>query len=153
MLLHGSHYADRLPIGDPEILQTAPAERLRSFYEDWYRPDLMAVVAVGDFDGDRIESMIREHFGGLQGPANARPRTQTDVPIDHPPLVTIATDPEMPQSQVGVLYKQPPSPRGTVADFRRARVRSLYSAMLNQPNQGADAPGGSALPLWVRGRG
>ena len=131
VMFHGSRYAERLPIGDPEILRNAPAERLRSFYEDWYRPDLMAVIAVGDFDGGEIESMIQDYFGGLTGPDSPRPRTETEVPIDHPPLVTIATDPEVAQTQVGVLYKQPPSPRGSVADFRSARVRSLYSGMLN----------------------
>lgn len=132
VIFHGSRYAERLPIGDTDILANAPAERLRSFYEDWYRPDLMAVIAVGDFDGDAIEAMIRENFGGLQGPDNPRPRTDTEVPIDHPPLISIATDPEMPLAQVSVLYKQPPSPRGSIADFRRARVRSLYSGMLNE---------------------
>ena len=132
VMFHGSRYAERLPIGDPEIVRTAPVERLSTFYQDWYRPDLMAVVAVGDFDGAEIEAMIRDYFGGLTGPGNPRARTETEVPIDHPPLVTIVTDPEMPQTQVGVLYKQPPSPRGTVADFRRARVRSLYSGMLNE---------------------
>ncbi len=132
VLFHGSRYAERLPIGDTDILQNAPAERLRSFYEDWYRPDLMAVIAVGDFDGDAMEAMIRDHFGGLEGPDNPRPRGETEVPIDHPPLISIATDPEMPLAQVSVLYKQPPSPRGSIADFRRARVRSLYSGMLNE---------------------
>lgn len=130
-MFHGSLYADRLPIGDPEIVQNAPVERLRTFYEDWYRPDLMAVVAVGDFDGDEIEGMIRDYFGTLSNPANPRPRTETEVPIDHPPLISIATDPEVAQTQVGVIYKQPPGPRGSVADFRTARVRSLYAAMLN----------------------
>jgi len=131
VIFHGSHYAERLPIGDPEILANAPVERLRSFYEDWYRPDLMAVVAVGDFDGDAIEAAIREAFSGLQGPGDRRPRTEADVPIDHPPLISIATDPEMPAAQVGVLYKHSESSRGTVADFRRARVRSLHARMLN----------------------
>ena len=132
VIFHGSRYAERLPIGDTDILANAPAERLRRFYEDWYRPDLMAVIAVGDFDGDAIEAMIRENFGGLQGPDNPRPRGETEVPIDHPPLISVATDPELPLAQVSVLYKQPPSPRGSIADFRRARVRSLYSGMLNE---------------------
>lgn len=131
-LFHRSRYAERLPIGDTDILANAPADRLRSYYEDWYRPDLMAVIAVGDFDGDAIETMIRENFGGLEGPDNPRPRGETEVPVDHPPLVSIATDPEMPQTQVSVLYKQSASPRGSVADFRRDRVRSLYSRMLNE---------------------
>ena len=131
VLFQGSLYAERLPIGKPEILETAPAERLRSFYEDWYRPDLMAIIAVGDFDGAEMEATIRERFAGLTGPAEPRPRIAVEVPIDHPPLVTIATDPEAPGSQVGVLYKQPPAPRGTIGDFRRGLVEGLYSGMLN----------------------
>ena len=132
VIFHGSRYADRLPIGDPEILESAPPEVLRRFYEDWYRPDLMAIVAVGDFEAAEMEAMIRERFAGLAGPADPRPRSETEVPIDHESLVSIATDPEMPVTQVSVLYKQPPSPRGTVGDFRQARVRSLYSRMLNE---------------------
>ena len=50
VILKGSRYADRLPIGKPEIIQKANLERIKQFYRDWYRPDLMAVVAVGDFD-------------------------------------------------------------------------------------------------------
>ncbi|WP_420633275.1 M16 family metallopeptidase [Candidatus Palauibacter sp.] len=131
IMFEGSLYAERLPIGKPEILETAPAERLRSFYEDWYRPDLMAIVAVGDFDGTEIEAAVREQFGGLQGPADPRPRITAEVPIDHPPRAAIATDTEAPQSQVGVLYKQPPAPRGTIGDFRRSLVEGLYSGILN----------------------
>ena len=131
VLFQGSLYAERLPIGKPEILETAPAERLRSFYEDWYRPDLMAIVAVGDFDGAEIEATIREQFAGLTGPPEPRPRITADVPIDHPPLVTIATDPEAQGSQVSVVYKQPPAPSGTIADFRRNLVRQLYTRMIN----------------------
>ncbi len=131
VMFEGSLYAERLPIGKTEILETAPAERLRSFYEDWYRPDLMAIIAVGDFDGREIEAAIREQFGGLTAPAEPRPRVFADIPVDHPPRVAIATDTEAIQNQVAVLYKQPPAPRGTVADFRRSLVESLYSGMLN----------------------
>ncbi len=131
-MLHGSRYADRLPIGDPEILRNAPAERLRSFYEDWYRPDLMAVIAVGDFDPAAIEATIRERFGGLQNPADSRPRTEAEVPIDHGPLILIATDPEVPFNQVQVMYKRPVNSQGTLGDFRSARVRSLYAGMINR---------------------
>ena len=131
VIFYGSHYADRLPIGDPEILQSAPPEVLRRFYDDWYRPDLMAIVAVGDFDAVEMEAMIRDRFGVLGGPAEARARDEFEVPVDHEPKVSIATDPEMPITQVSVLYKQERAPRSTVGDFRRARVRELYSSMLN----------------------
>ncbi len=132
MMLHDSRYAERLPIGDPEIVRTAPVERLRTFYEDWYRPDLMAVVAVGDFDAAEMEAMIRESFAGLQGPDSPRARTEAEVPWDHPPLVSIATDPEVPVNQVQVMYKQPLREYATVGDFRNARIRSLYTGMLNR---------------------
>src|SRR5262249_18831178 len=55
-------YAQRLPIGKPEIIRTAPPERLRAFYDTWYRPDHMAVVAVGDIDAAKMEQDIRATF-------------------------------------------------------------------------------------------
>jgi zinc protease len=64
-LFGGSRYADRLPIGTPEILKSFPPQRLRDFYRDFYRPDRMAVVVVGDIDPQRIEADIRTHFGPL----------------------------------------------------------------------------------------
>ena len=131
VIFEGSLYAERLPIGKPEVLESAPPETLRRFFEDWYRPGLMAVVAVGDFDGAQIESMVQEYFGGLRDPESPRPRTFAEAPIDHPARVAVATDPEMPQSQVALLYKQPPTSVKTVADFRRTLVQDLYSGMLN----------------------
>ena len=131
VMFEGSLYAERLPIGKPEILESAPPEVLRRFYEDWYRPDLMAVVAVGDFDGGEIEAVIQERFSDLRTPADPRPRIDAEIPIDHPSRVAIASDVEAAQSQVGVLYKQAPRPRGTVGDFRRSLVQRIYSGMLN----------------------
>src|SRR5712671_1314493 len=65
LLLKGSRYADRLPIGKPEIIQNVNHERLKQFYADWYRPDQMAVIAVGDFDKTIVEAQIRSHFGSI----------------------------------------------------------------------------------------
>ena len=131
VIFYGSHYAERLPIGDTAVLQGAPPGVLRRFYDDWYRPDLMAIVAVGDFDAAEMEAMIRDRFSVLGGPADPRARDEFEVPVDHEPKVSIATDPEMPITQVSVLYKQERAPRSTLGDFRRARVRELYSRMLN----------------------
>src|SRR5580692_5341647 len=63
VLYLNSRYALRLPIGKPDIIRTAPAARLRAFYDTWYRPERMAVVAVGDIDTQQIESAIRTSFG------------------------------------------------------------------------------------------
>ena len=151
ILFEGSLYADRLPIGRTEVLESAPAAALERFYRDWYRPDLMAVVAVGDFDGRAIEGMIRERFSELATPADAREREVLEVPFDHPPRVAIATDVEALQSQVAVLYKRPVAPRGTVAAFRRAITETLYEGMmaarLEELTQQADPPFLIAFPV------
>ena len=150
ILFEGSRYADRLPIGRTEVLETAPASALERFYRDWYRPDLMAVVAVGDFDAAAIEGMIRGRFAGLESPPNPRPRETLRVPLDHPPRLAIATDVEALQSQVSVLYKRPVALRGTVAAFRRGIAESLYEGMmaarLEELTQQADPPFLIAFP-------
>ena len=77
LLLKGSRYADRLPIGKPEIIQNVNHDRLKQFYTDWYRPDLMAVIAVGDFDKATIEAQIRSHFGSI--PAAPSPQAEAGL--------------------------------------------------------------------------
>ncbi len=72
MLLGDSQYAKRLPIGDMDVVRNAPVDLLRSFYQKWYRPDLMAVIAVGDFDVDNVEKLIRERFSQLPKPGRDR---------------------------------------------------------------------------------
>jgi zinc protease len=57
----------RLPIGKTEILKTAPAQKIRDFYQAWYRPENAVVVAVGDFDVDAMEAKIKARFGDWKG--------------------------------------------------------------------------------------
>ncbi|MEM6328108.1 MAG: pitrilysin family protein, partial [Bacteroidota bacterium] len=144
VLLQGSRYAERLPIGLPEVVETAPAQRLRDFYRDWYRPDLMAVVVVGDMDGAEVERMIRERFSDLATPPDAPERPSYPVPSHEETLTTIATDPELPQAQVSIDFKSPPTVRETVGDFRDEIKRRLFTGMLNERlgevARGADAP-------------
>src|SRR5262245_3745591 len=80
IIFRGSRYAERLPIGTPECIRQCPPEALRRFYQTWYRPDLMAVVAVGDFDPKVIETLIRERFSGIAAPAGPRTREIVTVP-------------------------------------------------------------------------
>ena len=82
VVFKGSRYAVRLPIGLPEVIQKAPRDKLYQFYKDWYRPDLMAVIAVGDFDDPgAIEQAIQTRFGDLKNPANERSRIAAGVPV------------------------------------------------------------------------
>ena len=144
VIFQGSRYAERLPIGDEETLQNATAGRLRDFYEDYYRPDLMAVVVVGDVDADAVVAQIEGRFGDLENPSSAPERAGYTVPGHGETLVTIATDPELPQAQVQVLLKREPETARTEADYRRTVTVSLFNAMLNarldELRQQADPP-------------
>src|SRR5689334_11527595 len=88
----GSRYAERLPIGNEQSIMSATPAKLRDLYTTWYRPDLMAVIAVGDFDPAAIESKIKAHFSGLKNPVNEVKRPVYDVPGNREPLVAIASD-------------------------------------------------------------
>lgn len=150
VLLYGSRYKDRLPIGDTTIIKHADYETLRRFYRDWYRPDLMAVVAVGDFDLDHFEALIREHFTSLSKPEAPRPRPVFDVPGHEETLYKIATDPEYPITRVEVDFKQPPEPFQTVGDYRARIVSSLFNSMLNKRFAEIARDGATSPFLWAR---
>ena len=144
VIYHGSQYAERLPIGTKETLETAPYEALRRFYRDWYRPNLMAVVAVGDFDEADIEARIREHFGRLENPEPVRERPTFEIPDHQETLFSIVQDPEATGIQVSVGYKRPPLPDETLADLREAIIDNVYDSLmiarLGELGQEADPP-------------
>ena len=131
VLFHGSKYAERLPIGKPEIIKGAPRDALVRFYKDWYRPDLMAVIAVGDFVPAVVEAKIKEEFASL--PASKQPRARPVVPV--PPhaeeLFSIETDPEATSTAVSIVTKLPHRPDATMRDQRRAMAERLYNTMLS----------------------
>ena len=132
ILFKGSRYAERLPIGQKEILEKATPEALRRFYEDWYRPDLMAVVAVGDFDPRKIEEQIRKNLGDLKNPDKPRPRDVFSVPAHQETLFSFSTDPEATDTTVAIHWKQPRRREDRIVDYRRSIVEGIYHAMLNQ---------------------
>jgi zinc protease len=126
----GSRYADRLPIGKKEVLDTFRHDAPRRFYHDWYRPDLMAVVAVGDFDPARVEGLIREHFSRIPAVDHPRERVKYPVPDHAETLVALATDREATMTNVEIAYKLPSTPRRTEADYRRVLIQRLFGQML-----------------------
>ena len=129
--LKGSRYAERLPIGNEASIMRATPSVLRRFYADWYRPDLMAVVAVGDFDPAAIEAQVKAHFSRIRPVSRPRSRVEYDVPNNTAPLVAIATDPEATSSEVQVTFKTPALRTRTVGDYRRQLMAELYTTMLN----------------------
>ncbi len=157
VLFQGSRYAERLPIGKKDILETATAETLRRFYADWYRPDLMAVIAVGDVDPSRLKELIRRHFGRIPAAAAPRERPSFPVPPHAETLVAVATDPETTDTSVSVYSKLPARRQDRVGDYRQSIVEGLYHALLNQRleeiSRRPDAPflfAGSGAGLFVR---
>jgi zinc protease len=131
IILKGSRYAERLPIGRKEILESFPQDTLRAFYTTWYRPDLMAVVAVGDLDSSTIESLIKKHFSAIPSRRPELKRPEYPVPDHQEPLFAIATDPEATSSRVAIYFKHAVQPEQTVGDYRRLLVERLYNGMLN----------------------
>src|SRR6478672_561719 len=133
-LFNGSLYAERLPIGKDSILKTFKPETLRAFYKQWYRPNLMAVVVVGDIDPAVAEKKIKAHFSTFTNPANAKPRPAL-VPIKErtKPEAMVLTDPEATNTVLQLYdYVQPAKPIVTWGDYRKTIVEGLLSSLINQ---------------------
>lgn len=131
VLFSESRYGVRLPIGDKKVLETYKPATLRRFYDAWYRPDLMAVVAVGDFDKRQIETLIKRYLGAIPPARGARARTLFPVPGHDTALVSINTDKEATRSVIRLLYKQPKRSNTTTASYRRNLVERLFGSMFN----------------------
>ncbi len=135
VIFKGSRYADRLPIGNEEVIKTFPYDTLRNFYKTWYRPDLMAVVVVGDLDPKLAEEKIREYFGKIPRAVNPKLRVEFPVPDNKEPLISVVTDKEAPGFSANILYKHPVEKQISYADYRASLLKSLYTSMLNRRMQ------------------
>jgi zinc protease len=159
-LFQNSQYAKRLPIGKKEVLEKFDMKALVDFYEDWYRPDLMAIVAVGDLDPDEMEKKIRQIFSPIKAKrANAPKRPDFPVPDHKETLVAVETDKEAGVTSTQLLFKKPPEKRETLNDYRRDMVKSFYNGMLNarfdELRQSPNPPfvfGGASFSNLVRGK-
>ncbi len=132
VLLKDSRYAKRLPIGKKEIIEKASYSTIKKFYNDWYRPELMSVVVVGDIDIVKTEKTIKELFTGLKKSSKkARKREIYSVPDHKETLISIVSDKEYPYSVVQVLYKKNTEIYNTVDKFKKLFIYQLYTGMLN----------------------
>lgn len=131
VLLADSRYADRIPIGETEILQNFEHQTLMDYYSDYYRPGIQAVIAVGDFDIEKVEKLIVENFSDLKPVQGAPKVKEYEIPVNREPLVKIATDPEFPYTVASVIYKHPETITRTQEDFRNSIIRSAASSMIS----------------------
>ncbi|MCZ8089585.1 MAG: insulinase family protein [Flavobacterium sp.] len=132
-MMYNSQYANRLPIGKKEILENFTYDKVTSFYKDWYRPNLMSVIVVGDIDVAEMEKKIKDHFEKYQNPKNEKPRKTFEVPNHKETFVSIESDKEAAQTQIQLLYKDYGSPKKvkTIGDYKNRLAEGLFSTMLN----------------------
>lgn len=132
VLLNNSRYATRLPIGQEAILKNFDAATIKSFYSDWYRPDLQAVIVVGDFDVKRVEALIKANFSGLKGPIAKKPHPDYNVAPTPGTVVKVATDKEFPYTMAQIIVKHPHNVIRTTTSYMQSIRISLFNFMLNQ---------------------
>jgi zinc protease len=144
LVFRGSRYADRLPIGLETVITGASPDVLRDFYGRWYRPDVMALFAVGDLDEGDMVARIRAAFGEIEAPRSPTVVPEWPVPPQEGTLYSVESDPELTSSRVQVLYRHAAEPPRTVGEMRRDTVRriaaSLLSQRLSERAQAADPP-------------
>jgi zinc protease len=131
VIFQGSRYAERLPIGLPEVLQKAPRERILAFYQKWYRPDRMAVVVVGDIPVAEAERLILKHFAPIPAATGTVANVDTSVPAHKETLVDMSTDPEAQGWSVSVEFKHKADEDETVRGYRKSLAENLLSTMFN----------------------
>ncbi|HRP88773.1 MAG TPA: insulinase family protein [Edaphocola sp.] len=131
--LNNSHYAKRLPIGKDNILKTFKYDVLRKFYKDWYRPNLMAVIVVGDISTAKAEEMIKKHFGAMKNPTNERIRKSFEVNPYAKQTAMVVTDKEAASYEFTLNYPAVKVEKQvTIGDYRQEMVKNIFISLLNK---------------------
>lgn len=132
VLLNGSRYANRLPIGIEDVLKNFSHQTIKQFYKDWYRPNLQALIVVGDINVNQVEQLIKSNFSDLKNPDKARSRTVYNIPLLNKNQFIAVTDKEFPYTVVQIMAKHPESKLLTTTDLRNATIRTLYNEMMGE---------------------
>jgi len=144
LFLKDSRYSERAPIGLVDVIRNAPRETIDGFYRRWYRPDRMAVIAVGDFDPAQIEAMILARFSALENPKGQLERPTATVPKHTQPLIAVMTDSEQAVTEVTVGWKRSAPQLMTVGSYRDFLIYQLFDRLiafrLLEASQSSDAP-------------
>lgn len=144
--LPNNKYADRMPIGSMDVVDNFPHQVLRDYYHKWYRPDLQAIIVVGDIDAKEVEKKLKEIFKDIPKPVNAAERIYTKVEPNKEPLAGVATDPEATNTSLLITYKIEAFPKevkntqmGILIDFLSSIIPNMINNRLkeiyNKPNQ------------------
>jgi predicted Zn-dependent peptidase len=136
LLMKDSLYAERLPIGLESVIKKGNPAVFRKFYEKWYRPERMAVIAAGDFpDLDAVVNEIENAFGKC-APAPGQPHVNPATPrppvaFHASPRVTCSVDKEHTKTTVTLTFKYPANPISTPGDFFQKTVEEAFKLALD----------------------
>ena len=140
-------YARRTLIGGEEQLKTFAYESLTSFYETWCRPDLQAVIVVGDVDVDQVEAKIKSIFADIPAPVNPKEKVLHKIPDNVEPIIGIITDPEATSSSIEVMWKSEPMPKeimntdiAFMMDIVKSYIRLIMRERFTDITSKPDAP-------------
>jgi len=130
---YNSKYKDRLPIGDTTLLRNSGHEEFRNFYKKWYRPDLMAVIIVGDIDVDKMEKYVKKYFGSIPAAKNAPKPEKYSLPENKIPLTSIATDKELQFPTISISFRRPGKEhKGTYGEYKTTLIDQIAAGALNE---------------------
>ncbi len=154
VLLRGSRYAERLPIGSMDVIRRTTPEDLKEFYDSWYLPENMAVIVVGDIDSEKMVAELRRLFSPF-GPEGGREpaidnsdviaqRPSYSVPEAVQPAFILATDPEARRTRVQIIRLHEAFTLETEEDYRTSLALAMYNQMvgdrLAEKTEQADPP-------------
>lgn len=131
VLTNNSIYCQRIPIGTDEILKGFKRSTLVDFYK-WYRPNLQAVIVVGDIDPAATEQTIKAMFSDLKNPKNAAPRPDIKISLNGKNQFFAAADKEITMPSLQLITKFQHTPLITKADYRSNIIRSLFNRIMSE---------------------
>ena len=142
-----SKYSTCTLIGSQENLETFKPESLTSFYHTWYRPDMQAVIVVGDIDVDAVEEKIKSTFADIPAAENPQQKEAYKIPDNTEPVIGIITDPEATSTSIEILWKSEPMPEelnstdmGMMMELIKQYVSTIMSERFNDITSKPDAP-------------
>ncbi len=143
----GTPYATRSIIGDTSIINNFTQKDILDFYHDWYRPNLQAVVVVGDIDVDKMEKKVKDLFSKLKNPENPKVKAEFNIPDNVEPITNVYTEPELTGNSVMFFIKYPAPFNKTNYHTEEAvrygmangYIASMVNARLQEAAQNPDA--------------
>lgn len=147
-VLQHSKYAERIVIGTPESISQGSPQAIRNFREEWYKPELMTVIAVGSFEQERMEEKVKEIFGAIPKSPKQKKQYVANVPGHKEVLTSTHTDKDLTRNEVMLLYKHPYKAVKSVKDYRNNLGITLYNQLLNNRFEDMVALDDRDLPVF-----